>query len=82
MVKNTNSGVLAKYPQLWKSVKAFATIEIGSGVQTRAFIRVVAESGVVWKGRHSYRTLDAALNDAEAGVSRWMKDQLGLTITA
>jgi hypothetical protein len=35
------------------------------------------EGGIVWKGRRSYRTLDAALDAADAGVSRWMKDQLG-----
>jgi hypothetical protein len=34
------------------------------------------------KGRRSYRTLDAALADAEAGVSRWMKDELGITDAA
>jgi len=33
---------------------------------------------VVWKGRRSYPTLDAALANAEAGVSHWMKDQLGM----
>jgi len=37
---------------------------------------------VVWKGRRSYPTLDAALADAEAGVSRWMKDELGITDAA
>ncbi len=33
---------------------------------------------MVWKGRRSYRTLDAALADAEAGVGRWMKREFGI----
>jgi hypothetical protein len=41
-------------------------------------IRVLDEGGIVWKGRRSYRTLDAALAEAEAGVLRRMRDQLGL----
>jgi hypothetical protein len=38
------------------------------------------EGGSVWKGHRSYRTLDAALAAAAAGVSRWMKDQLGIAV--
>ena len=58
----------------------FGTVEIGPCGQTRSLIRVLDEGGIVWKGRRSYRTLDAALADAEAGVSRWMKDQLGIAV--
>jgi len=82
MIRNTKSGLLASYPHLWKWVSDFGTVEIGSCCQTRSFIRVLDEGGVVWKGRRSYRTLDAALADAEVGVSRWMRDQLGITHTA
>ena len=49
-----------------------------SDPQTRSFIRVLDEGGLIWKGRRSYPTLDAALADAEAGVARWMKDELGI----
>ena len=82
MVKNTKSGRLTSYPQLWKWVSDFGTVEIGHCGQTRSFIRDLDEGGVVWKGRRSYRTLDAALADAEAGVSHWMEDQLGIEGTA
>ena len=40
------------------------------------------KGGIVWKGRRSYRSLEAALADAETGVPRRMKDQLGITGTA
>jgi hypothetical protein len=36
---------------------------------------------MVWKGRRSYRTLDAALADAEAGIARWMKEELGVSVS-
>ena len=81
MGKNTQSGLLAPYPHLWRWVTNFGTVEVGHChcPQTRSFIRVLDEGGVVWKGHRSYRTLDAALTDAEAGVSRWMKNELGAT---
>jgi hypothetical protein len=82
MGRNTNSGRLASYPHLWRWVTGFGTVEIGHCHRTRSFIRVLDEGGMIWKGRRRYRTLDAALADAEAGVARWMKDELGITDTA
>ena len=79
MTKNTKSTPLASYPHLWRWVAEFGTVEIGHCHQTRSFIRVLDEGGMVWKGRRSYPTLDAALADADAGASRWMKDELGIT---
>lgn len=66
------------HPHLWRWVGEFGIIEIGHCHQTRSFIRVLDEGGLVWKGRRSYRSLDAALADAEAGVARWMRDELGI----
>jgi hypothetical protein len=65
-------------PHLWRWVREFGTVEIGYCHQTRSFIRVLDEGGLIWKGRRSYRSLDAALADAEAGVARWMKQELGI----
>lgn len=78
MSKITKSSGSASYPHLWRWVAEFGTVEIGHCGPTRSFIRVLDEGGVVWKGRRSYRTLDAALADAETGPARWMKDQLGI----
>ena len=66
------------HPHLWRWISEFGTIEIGPCQQTRSFIRVLDEGGMVWKGRRSYRSLDAALADAEAGVAQWMRDELGI----
>jgi hypothetical protein len=73
MTKIPKLAALNKYPCLWRWVTEFGTVEIGHCHQTRSFIRVLDEGGMVWKGRPQCRTLDA-----EAGVSRWMKDQLGI----
>jgi hypothetical protein len=82
MRKNTTSAGSASYPHLWRWGAEFGTVEIGHCGQTYSFIRVLDQGGIVWKGRRSYWTLDAALADAEAGVSQWMKDELGITDAA
>ena len=82
MSKSTKSSGSASYPHLWRWTAEFGTVEIGHCGPTGSFIRVLDEGGIVWKGRRTYPTLDAALADAEAGVSRWMKDQLGITDAA
>ena len=79
MGKNNKSTVSSLHPHLWKWVSEFGTVEIGPCHQTHSFIRVLNEGGTVWKGRWSYRTLDAALADAGAGVARWMRDELGIS---
>lgn len=78
MSKNTKSFGRASYPHLWRWVTEFGTVEIGVCYQTRSFVRALDEGGLVWKGRPRYPSLDAALADAEAGVARWMKDELGI----
>jgi hypothetical protein len=82
MGKNTKAIVPTSHPHLWRWVSEFGTVEIGLCSQTRSFIRVLDEGGVIWMGRRNYQTRGAALDDAEAGVSRWMKDELGITDAA
>ncbi len=79
MTGSAKSASLDRYPCLWRWLAEFGSVEIGHCHQTRSFIRVLDEGGMIWKGRRSYRSLDAALADAEAGVARWMKDQLAIT---
>jgi hypothetical protein len=82
MTNNTKPVTLDNCPNLWRWVAEFGTVEIGHCNQTRSFIRVLDEGGIIWKGRRSYTTLHAALADAEAGVARWMRDELGITDAA
>jgi len=78
MAKNAKPTRRTAYPFLTKWVAEFGVVEIGHCHHTRSFIRVLDEGGLVWKGRRSYPTLDAAVADAEAGVARWMRDELGI----
>jgi hypothetical protein len=78
-MKHNESRSQSSRPYLWRWVTEFGTVEVGHCHQTRSFIRALDEGGLVWKGRRKYSSLDAALADAEAGVSRWMKDELGIT---
>ncbi len=57
MGKNTKSIVPSSHPHLWRWVNEFGTIEIGLCPQTRSFIRVVDEGGIVWKGAAATRRL-------------------------
>ena len=78
MRKKAKTTASASHPHLWRWIAEFGTVEIGYCGQTRSFIRVLDEGGIVWKGRRRYMTLHAALADADAGAARWMKDQLGI----
>ena len=73
-MKNSKAVPLVSYPHLRRWTAEFGTVEIGHCGQTRSFIRVLDEGGIIWKGRRSYTTLDAALADAEAGVTRRLGD--------
>lgn len=78
MTMNPKSATLDKFPCLWRWVTEFGIVEIGHCHQTRSFIRVLDEGGMIWKGSRSYASLEAALADAEARVARWMRDELGI----
>jgi hypothetical protein len=77
MSKISKPSAQGSYPHLWRWIVEHGNVEIGHCRQTRSFIRVLDEGGLIWKGRSRYSTLDAALADADAGVSRWMRDSLG-----
>ncbi len=68
----------AGYPHLCRWVAEFGTLEIGHDRMTGSFIRALDEGGVVWSGRRRYRSLDAALADAEAAIARFLKKELGI----
>jgi len=38
---------------------------------------VLDEGSLIWKGRKSYKSLDVALEDCEAAIGRWLRDELG-----
>jgi hypothetical protein len=50
-------------------------IEIGQNHMSRSFVRALDEGGLVWEGQEDYATLDDALQDLEAGLAAWMREQ-------
>jgi hypothetical protein len=65
----------ATYPTVARWVQEYGWIEIGQDDMSRSFIRALDDGGTVWEGRRSYPTLDAALQDLEAGLIAWMQEQ-------
>jgi hypothetical protein len=65
----------AIYPTIVRWVQEYGWIEIGQDEIRRSFIRALDDGGMVWEGRKSYPTLDAALQDLEVGLIAWMQEQ-------
>jgi len=63
------------YPTISQWVQEYGWIEIGQDDMSPSFVRALNEGGMVWEGRKSYPTLDAALQDLEAGQVAWMQEQ-------
>lgn len=49
-------------------------IEIGRDDYSTSLVRALDIGGLVWEGRDTYPTLDAALSDLEAGLRQWMEE--------
>jgi hypothetical protein len=50
-------------------------IEFGIDGLDRPFVRALDEGGTVWEGQGHYETLDEALGDLEAGLTRFMEEE-------
>jgi hypothetical protein len=65
----------ATYPTIARWVQEYGWIEIGQDDMSQSFVRALDEGGMVWEGQAHYSTLDAALQDLEAGLAAWMQEQ-------
>jgi hypothetical protein len=63
------------YPTIARWVLEYGWIELGQDHMSRSFVRALDEGGLVWEGQEYYATLDAALQDLEAGLAAWMQEQ-------
>jgi hypothetical protein len=63
------------YPTIARWVMEYGWIEMGHDDMSRSFVRALDEGGVVWEGQAAYATLDDALQDLEAGLAAWMREQ-------
>lgn len=65
----------ATYPTIARWVREYGWIEIGQDEMSRLFIRALDQGGMVWERQEDYATLDDALQDLEAGLAAWMREQ-------
>jgi hypothetical protein len=68
----------AKYPALTRFVNEIGRVEIGLGnYMISAFVIAYDEGGTIYEGQNSYPSLDAALQDLDAGIKKRL-DELGI----
>ena len=65
------------FPCISRWLEAHGKIEFGFCNHTGSFVRALDEGGLIWQGRRSYHSFGAALADCEAGVGRWLREELG-----
>ena len=52
-------------------------IEIGQDDYSPSFVRALDSGGMVWDGRETYATLDAALQALDTALGAWIKENFG-----
>lgn len=74
----TSKYLESKYPTLTRFVNEIGRVEIGLGnYMISAFVIAYDEGGTIYEGQDSYPSLDAALQDLEAGIKEHL-DELGI----
>jgi hypothetical protein len=74
----TSKYLESKYPTLTRFVNEIGRIEIGLGnYMISAFVIAYDEGGTIYEGQNSYPSLDAALQDLDAGIKEHL-DELGI----
>jgi hypothetical protein len=74
----TSKYLESKYPTLTRFVNEIGRVEIGLGnYMISAFVVAYDEEGTIYEGQDSYPSLDAALQDLDAGIKKHL-DELGI----
>ncbi|NJM78072.1 MAG: hypothetical protein HC852_22750 [Acaryochloridaceae cyanobacterium RU_4_10] len=74
----TSKSLEARYPTLTRFVNEIGRIEIGVGnYMISSFVAAYDEGGTVYEGQDEYPSLDAALQDLDAGIKEYL-DELGI----
>lgn len=77
MPKDEADAFTQAYPALARWVRYYGWLELGQEPGSRSFIRVFDEGGLVWEGGRGRHGIAAALGQAEAGVAKWLAEQIG-----
>lgn len=74
----TSKYLESKYPTLNRFVNEIGRVEIGLGnYMISDFVVAYDEGGTIYEGQDSYPSLDAALQDLDAGIKERL-DELGI----
>jgi hypothetical protein len=74
----TSKYLESKYPTLTRFVNEIGRVEIDLGnYMISAFVVAYDEGGTIYEGQDSYPSLDAALQDLDAGIKERL-DELGI----
>ena len=63
-----------QYPTIHRFVQEIGRIEIGQDEMISAFVRAYDLGGTVYEGEDSYPSMEAALQDLEAGIKAYLDE--------
>lgn len=63
-----------QYPTIHRFVEEIGWIEIGQHEMISSFVRAYDFGGTVYEGKDSYPSLEAALQDLEAGIKAYLEE--------
>jgi hypothetical protein len=63
-----------QYPTIHYFVEDTGWIEIGQNNMISAFVRAYDQGGTVYEGKDTYPSMEAALQDLEAGIKTYLDE--------
>jgi hypothetical protein len=72
----TDTPAATHYPHVARWVLDFGWIEIGQDDYSNSMVRALDIGGMIWEGKASYATLDAALQDLDQALAAWFKAEM------
>jgi hypothetical protein len=63
-----------QYPTIHRFVQEIGCIEIGDHEIISAFVRAYDRGGTVYEGQDTYPSMEAALQDLEAGIKAYLDE--------
>jgi hypothetical protein len=63
-----------QYPTIHRFVEEIGRIEIGQDEMISAFVRAYDLGGTVYEGQDTYPSMEAALQDLEAGIKAYLDE--------
>ncbi len=64
------------YPHVARWVRDCGWIEIGQDDFSRSMVRTLDIGGMIWEGKSSYTSLDAALHELDEVLAAWFKAEM------